>query len=90
MRPQLLLNRQEVLMQRPIQRKRAAMAVIERALAKALVQLTLAHATARICDDAVFGELQDLVQKTTDLRKRVGQTAPSAIHSTRGNDDALS
>jgi hypothetical protein len=42
-------------------RERAALAVIEQALSKALLQLDLAHSTAHLCGKPLSHEIEDLV-----------------------------
>lgn len=52
-------------------RERAALAVIEQALSKALLQLDLAHSAAHLCGELLSHELEDLVAHATELRQRI-------------------
>jgi hypothetical protein len=54
-------------------RKRAALAVMQQALAKVLPQLALAQSTARICGDDLVEELAELASKVTELQGRILQ-----------------
>jgi hypothetical protein len=58
-------------MRKSITRERAAMAVIEQALSKVLIQLALAQSTARVCDKLVDDELEDLISAAVKLRQRI-------------------
>ena len=58
-------------MRNTITRERAAFAVIEQALSKALLQLALAQSTARLCGEPLSRELDDLVSHATELRQRI-------------------
>ena len=53
----------------------AAAAVVEQALSKVLVQLTLAQSVAGICGDVLTDELQHLIEKAGELRARIGNDA---------------
>ena len=52
-------------------RERAALAVIEQALSKALVQLDLAHSAAHLCGKPLSHEFEDLIAHATELRQRI-------------------
>ena len=52
-------------------REHAALAVIEQALSKALVQLDLAQSAARLWGKPLSHELEDLVAHATELRQRI-------------------
>jgi hypothetical protein len=54
-----------------MKRERAALAVIEQALNKALLQLTLAQSAAGLCGEPLSHELDDLVAHATELRHRI-------------------
>ena len=55
-------------------RERAALAIIEQALSKALLQLDLAHSAARLWGKPLSHELEDLVAHATELRQRIVHT----------------
>jgi hypothetical protein len=52
-------------------RERAALAVIEQALGKALLQFALAQSAARFCGKPLCHELEDLITHATALRQRI-------------------
>jgi hypothetical protein len=52
-------------------REHAALAVIEQALIKALLQLDLAHSAAQLCRNPLSREVAGLIAHTTELRQRV-------------------
>ncbi len=66
----------------------AAVAVVEQALAKVLVQLALAQSAAGICGNELTAELEHLIEKAGELRARVG----NAMHlgGVHGSDSASS
>jgi hypothetical protein len=68
--------------------KHAARAVIEQALSKALAQLALAQSTASLCGDALVDELEDLVDRATELRKNIAQAERIDAPTNRCDDDA--
>lgn len=68
-------------------RERAALAVIEQALSKALLQLDLAHTPARLCGKPLSHELEDLVAHATELRQRIVKANGSVATATADQID---
>jgi hypothetical protein len=58
-------------MRNAMTREIAALAVIEQALGKVLLQLALAQSTVRLCGTPLSHELEDLVAHATELRQRI-------------------